>query len=279
MSTDHHNVAVYTSILNLRYALAGAYAVQLYELFALLPLEWELMRGQRWSVMLAAYLWCRFYPLLVIPIIMVAYIRNYPAGHCGGLIIATNVLSIPFHLVPQAVMAMRAYAFTRRKGVFLVILLIFFAILAAIDIWTFSSHITPLPPSYYAWAGPGGTGCFPDHGTGAMHVRIGLVKVSNSPFLEGVTSSDPVISTCLAQLAEVTMDLVSFAVVVYYCRTLYRGTKGLATYFTKQGLMYFVSMFAINSACAIVYYQPNTMYDRIFLPFVLVIPSNIACRV
>ncbi|TFK75040.1 hypothetical protein BDN72DRAFT_605914 [Pluteus cervinus] len=255
MSSSIDPNLLFRTIQHLRYAMAGAYCIQIYDWIAMARLEHRFVhRAPTWTLMKGAYLICRYYPLVVVPIVMWQYLGNFTLETCKSMVLPINAIMTPFLFTAQGVMLVRAYAFTGRKPQILALLLVFYAILLGVDFWVFCDHYAPPPVAYYEAVGV--TGCFPDHGSGELHFRLGLVK-----------------------LAATSMDLVSLLVVMIHCRKTYRSQGVLVSFFVNQGLGAFAAITAINMACAIFYYQPNSAYDRVGLPFVLVVPNVIACRV
>lgn len=56
----------------------------------------QVHRAKRWSSIKAAYLLCRYYPLIVCPVIMWAYLGNYTATSCERVVRPVNALLTPF---------------------------------------------------------------------------------------------------------------------------------------------------------------------------------------
>lgn len=73
-------------------------------------------------------------------------------------------------------MFMRAYGFAGRSKRVLALLGSFYVGLLGVDIWAFCTHVEIPPPAFYFLFDLffGGTGCFPNYGSDAMAVRIGV---------------------------------------------------------------------------------------------------------
>jgi hypothetical protein len=74
-------------------------------------------------------------------------------------------------------MVTRVVAFTGRSKKTLVGLSLGYAALVAVNIWVFSMENTLPPTIFYQLVGP--TGCFPDFGSTAMGLRMGVSRLSS----------------------------------------------------------------------------------------------------
>ncbi|TFK17054.1 hypothetical protein FA15DRAFT_676335 [Coprinopsis marcescibilis] len=245
------------AIVEARYAIAAVYALQIYEWFAGIEKEARLIYSSRWTSVKVAYLLCRYYQLLTWPLIMWAYNANHTRETCSRIGVAVHILLAPCQFFPQAVMVMRAYAFTGRDTRVMVMLGLCYAGLVGVDIWAFCAHIK-MPNYLFYLALKPFTGCFPNYGSGVMGIRIGL-----------------------SMLAAILMDLVSLVTVIIWCKkeSDIRGGLSLARYFISQGLGAFVIVTVLNVAAAIAFFKPPSYHTGIGLPLILVIPNLVACRV
>ncbi|KAJ7797517.1 hypothetical protein B0H14DRAFT_54747 [Mycena olivaceomarginata] len=80
---------------------------------------------------------CRYYQLLVWPLVIYAYDGNHTAQTCSKLTEIVTCFLLPMQLFAPGVMLMRAYAFAGRNIRVLVLLLVFYAALIGIDVWFF----------------------------------------------------------------------------------------------------------------------------------------------
>ncbi|KAG6902343.1 hypothetical protein C0995_001140 [Termitomyces sp. Mi166 len=237
-----------------RYAIVAVYCLQLYEWFATLNKEIELIHKSRWTSVKVAYLLCRYYPLLLWPIVIVAYCGTWSYDFCSRFGPAVHVLFMPCQLFPQAVMLMRAYAFSGRDKRILALLLMCYAGLVVVDIWTFCTHISTIPEIVFVVLG--GTGCYPYYGKGYMGFRIGY-----------------------SMLAATLMDLVSLSIVLTVCLGKRNRGVSLARYFCKQGLIAFGLVIAVNVTAAGFFFNQSSPHNGLGLPFIMVVSNLIACRV
>lgn len=241
-------------ITEARYAIVAVYCLQLYEWIATGKKEVDLVHHSRWTSVKVAYLLCRYYTLLIWPLVMFAYVGNHTWDLCRYLTAPVHALLAPCQLFPQAVMLMRAYAFCGRDKRVLALLLTCYGGLVVVDIWSFCTHITILPEFVFTILG--GTGCYPLYGKGYMGFRIGY-----------------------SMLAATLMDMVSLTSVLVHCARSRSRQISLARYFIKQGLASFGLVVTVNVATAGVFFDQNGPHNGLGLPFILVVSNLIACRI
>lgn len=242
------------TIQEVRYAIAAMYALQLYEWFASFDKEVSLIHQARWSSIKVAYLLCRYYPLCFWPVFMWAYIGNHGPEVCKYVLRPIHGLLAPFLFFSQAVMVMRAYAFSGRNRRVLIPLATCYSGLLAVNIWVFCIRIEAIPSSFYTLIG--GTGCFPDYGDQVMAEKIGY-----------------------SMLAATLMDLISLVFVFIQCRKAQNREVSLARYFISQGLSAFGFIAFINATSAVCFFRPNHGGRGVGLPLVLISSNLVACRV
>ncbi|KAJ6474650.1 hypothetical protein C8R47DRAFT_1221060 [Mycena vitilis] len=246
-------VPALNSIQVTRNGVVAVYSLSIYEWLDTLPTEVELIYRSRWNSIKVAYLLCRYYQLLVWPLVIFAYGLNHDAHTCSKLTQIVTILLLPMQLFAPAVMLMRAYAFTGRSVRVLVLLLAFYAALVGIDIWFFCFNVVPLSDSMYEALG--GTGCFPDYAASGGSTRL-------------------LIAMCASSL----MDLVSLSTIALYClRT--RSTRGsLGRIFISQGLGAFAVVLTVHGVALGTYFSPTGFHNGVGLPYILVISNLMACR-
>ncbi|KAF7317838.1 hypothetical protein MKEN_00871700 [Mycena kentingensis (nom. inval.)] len=230
-----------------RVGVIAAYCITVYEWLDGLPAEVELIHPSRWSSVKIAYLLCRYYPLLVWAPLLYAYLPDHSAETCHDLTHIVNALLVPLQVSAPGVMLMRAYAFAGRHIPILSLLLVFYLVLIALNIWFLCFDISPVPDMVYTLLG--GTGCFPDYSQGQGGMRL-------------------VIALCASTL----MDLISLTVIAIYCLRTHstRGTLGR--------LSAFIFISAIHAATLVVYFRTEGAHNGIGLPYALTLSNIVACR-
>ncbi|KAJ6561111.1 hypothetical protein DFH09DRAFT_1316232 [Mycena vulgaris] len=241
------------TIRTTRTGIIAVYCLSIYEWLDTFPTEIELIHPSRWNSIKAAYLLCRYYQLLLWPLVLFAYVGNHTAQTCAKLTQLVSSLLLPMHIFGPGVMLMRAYAFTGRSVRILVFLLTFYAGLVGISILFFGISVASLPDIAYDLLG--GTGCFPDYTVPNAGTRLVLVMGASA-----------------------TMDLLSLSVIAIYClRT--RSTRGsLGRIFISQGLGAFAIVLVVHVLALSAYFRPGSNYNGVGLPYILTISDIMACR-
>ncbi|KAF8647732.1 hypothetical protein AX16_006567 [Volvariella volvacea WC 439] len=238
-------------VFNLRCCIAAASYLAIHEWMTMFTSEVKLIHASRWSPMKVGYILCRYYPLVLAPPILWAYLLDHPSEVCQRVLQPFHALLAPLAFIPHGIMLMRAHAFCQNKKTTLVIMLISFTAQVALDLWVYC--VEPRFPSTNFRSVMGEMGCFPNYSDPAYKLRIGL--------------------------AAFITNLVSLVVVILHSRRLPRQYTCLVYNFIRQGFGAFIAITLVTGACAIAYYQPRNEYAKMGIPFMLVLPSFIACRV
>ncbi|KAJ7355760.1 hypothetical protein DFH08DRAFT_507633 [Mycena albidolilacea] len=242
-----------TTIQIIRSGVLAVYFLAIYEWLETLPTEIELIHPSRWNSIKVAYLLCRYYQLLVWPLVIYAYDGNHTAQTCSKLTEIVTCFLLPMQLFAPGVMLMRAYAFAGRNIRVLVLLLVFYAALIGIDVWFFCFNVVLMPDIAYEL--PGGAGCFPDYAANNGGERL-VISMS----------------------ASLVMDLVSLSIIIVYCLRTHSTRGSLGRLFISQGLGSFGVVLMVHGVALGLYFSPHTYYNGIGLPYILVISNLMACR-
>jgi len=187
------------------------------------------------------------------PVVAWAFVGNHDPALCPRVVVPVQLFQAPLQIFPQAVMLMRAYAFTGRNKMTLICLLTVYISLIAINTWAFSSQNILPGALFYQLIGP--TGCFPNYGVKTMAIRIGYIM-----------------------LAAFSMDALCLSVIlVHYYRTSGAETS-LGRFFVYQGMCAFIFMLVVNAVTAVLFFLPGQPHTGITLPLFHVLPNLIACR-
>ncbi|KAF8663692.1 hypothetical protein AX16_000867 [Volvariella volvacea WC 439] len=246
---------VISSITAVRYSVVASLCLMLYDWIAFFDEEMRLIHRGRWSSVKIAYLLSRYYPLVFWPFLIWGYVGNHTRDVCLKAIGPIQAGLAPFQLIAQAIMLIRAYAFSNRDKRVLALLGTCYLGLFAIDIWVFCVGVIIPTEAYYTMLG-GSSACFPDYSLPTMRIRI-LMTV----------------------LATTFNDTISLSVVLYFCWTRGAGRGSLTRYFVNQGLGSFASSTFLSICAMILYFQRSSPYARIGLPLLVVVINLIACRV
>ncbi|KAF5316679.1 hypothetical protein D9619_006225 [Psilocybe cf. subviscida] len=240
-----------------RYSVVAVMCVLVYEWLANLEDERRLIHCAPWSSVKLSYLLCRYYPLCYWVVALWAYCLNHKPRHCKAVLKPIHALLAPFQFFAQAVLFLRAYAFSGRKRWVLAILTVGYLLVIAADTYLFfvAVPVPRLSKFGLILRGTGGSGCFPDYSTKAMGRRIGF-----------------------AILASTLLDLSSLTIVLWFCFKSHTGETSLARFFLRQGLTAFAWVGAVNIVSTLVYFRARSSASGIGLPFSLIISNIIVCR-
>ncbi|TFK41707.1 hypothetical protein BDQ12DRAFT_393389 [Crucibulum laeve] len=255
MDPEAIGVLVTSMIRNIRYSLCAAYCVQIFEWLSLLDNEVAYVHQHSWSLVTLAYVLCRYYPLVTWPAALWASLGDHRYEVCQWAIYL-QILSMPLVLLPPAVMALRTYAFSERNVKVLIILSTLFALLTGMSIWNFCIDLKPPPRLAFVFTGNqlGENACGPDYSEEKMRVKL-----------------------VLTQATLLFADLISLCIVLFYCHVHHGRTK-LAKFFIQQGAGAFLLICLLNGLAIGFYFLPSMASSSIGLPFLLLLPNTIACR-
>ncbi|KAF8238197.1 hypothetical protein L208DRAFT_1388220 [Tricholoma matsutake] len=252
-SSDEFRLQWLQRITEGRYSLVAITWLTFYEWILTANMEIELIHRTKWTSVKIMYLLCRYFPLLLWPIVSWTYVGRHNPEDCPQIMVPVQLLLAPLQLFPQIVMMTRTYAFAGRNKKILIGLSLGFVSLTGLDLWVFSSENDLPPESFYEMSGL--TGCFPTYGTGLTGARIAYVM-----------------------LAATLMDGVCLAVIVVQCYRTRSVKVSLARYFVFQGLYAFVFVLVVNVATATTFFTAYHLHTIIGLPVFLVFPNLMACR-
>ncbi|KDQ62513.1 hypothetical protein JAAARDRAFT_462613 [Jaapia argillacea MUCL 33604] len=256
--SHYAEIGAWTTLVG-RYGITAVYAVQVYEWLIAFDEEWEHIHQRRWTSVKMAYLFCRYWPLCVFPFHMWAWLGDHEQQTCAGIVRVLYALLIPCPLAAQAVMLLRAVAFTGRNSVVLGILGFGYSILTVLQIWIFGTHFVLVEEVFQEF---GRSGCFANDKIAQEHIFIKQVALPTAGLF----------------LAVFLFDVLSIgSIVVHYLRR--RSLQiDLGKLFIEQGIAAFVVISVINILSAASYMDSTRVYMGMTLPAAFIIPDIIACR-
>jgi len=211
-----------------------------------------------WNPVKIAYLFCRYYPLTIAPLILWGLLGNHEEHVCLSYYRALYGCLMPTMLSAQFILMLRAYAFSGRKRVILVVLSTSFFSLVGYIIWVVCRELNL-------------TALF------LVNRRSGCFATTNQP-----TSGSPrevgayqigVISVLTA-----IFDCLNMFVVVYHCVRDRRNLGPLGQSFIRQGVIVYFIMTALNALTIGTYFTPHLVYQGQGSWFAYVLPSALSCR-
>ncbi|KAH8976412.1 hypothetical protein EDB83DRAFT_1787910 [Lactarius deliciosus] len=175
-------------ILNFgRYSLVSAYVVCFYDWILSLDQEVAFIYSAPWNVVKAAYLFCRYYPLVAAPFHFWGLVGDHEQRVCESYYRVLFACTVPTILSAQFIMMLRTYAFSGRNKIVLAVLSITILGLFGVIIWVICNHLT-LSLMFIVVKR---TGCFPIsdqpnfvlvQGTGAVQRASLAQTLAQSPF-------------------------------------------------------------------------------------------------
>ncbi|KAI9443167.1 hypothetical protein H4582DRAFT_1164237 [Lactarius indigo] len=125
-----------------RYSIASAYVVCFYDWIISLDQEVAFIYPAPWNAVKGAYLFCRYWPLVVAPFHLWGFIGNHERGVCETHYHVLYACTVPTMLSSQFILMLRTYAFTGRRRTILAALSITFFSLVGVAIWVMSTQLT-----------------------------------------------------------------------------------------------------------------------------------------
>ncbi|EIW80999.1 hypothetical protein CONPUDRAFT_123862 [Coniophora puteana RWD-64-598 SS2] len=137
---DGTRYEVETAIRIGRASFVCVYTIHLYEWLLNLDEERCLIHMSSWSSVKVLYIICRYYPLVVFPFHLWAWMDNHSTDLCKSLVHGVYAALIPMQISAQGVMLLRAYAFTGKKTYILVFFSASWLAIFAADIWLYGTQ-------------------------------------------------------------------------------------------------------------------------------------------
>ncbi|KAH9057490.1 hypothetical protein EDB87DRAFT_1090459 [Lactarius vividus] len=125
-----------------RTLLSPAYAVCFYDWIISLDQEATFIYPAPWNVVKAAYLFCRYYPLVLAPFQFWGLFADHEQRVCESYYRVLFASNVPTILSAQFILMLRTYAFSGRKKIVLAVLSITILGLFSVIIWVIYEHIT-----------------------------------------------------------------------------------------------------------------------------------------
>ncbi|KAF8876759.1 hypothetical protein BD779DRAFT_1804226 [Infundibulicybe gibba] len=234
-------------------------------LYALLIYDWAILSGEeyifihrnrRWSSARVAFMLCRYYPLLVWPVLLWAFVQEHNWDLCSRVIRPLYICLIPFQLSSPAVVILRAWAFTGRERVTLALLCAAYALLLAAEIWVFAD--------------------FRGKGSDGLHAIVG-----NIGCVRGIADDSRMfaVRTGVLFIASCIVDCLCLLIIVIHCMRLGDSQGPLAQYFLAQGFGAFLMLGLIHITAAVLAFRGTARWaGAIVIPVPLMLSNIVACR-
>ncbi|KAI9452767.1 hypothetical protein BJY52DRAFT_1418558 [Lactarius psammicola] len=227
------------------------------------------------SVVKAAYLFCRYYPLAVAPFHLWGFLGDHEQRVCESYYHALSACSIPTIFSAQFILMMRTYAFSGRKSRVLAVLSIVLFGLVGVMIWVSCKQIT-LSPLF------------------GLLKRSGCFAITDPPtiMVEQVAGAVPGISAVEAPFAyhlglifvlTASFDSLNLFIMVWQCVQERRTLGSLGQSILKQGILIYVVMTVLNALTIGTFFSTRVLHEAkaigpwfaYILPSALVIGSSL----
>ncbi|KAK7464657.1 hypothetical protein VKT23_003901 [Stygiomarasmius scandens] len=264
-------------IASARYSSLAVYVLCVYDWVLSIAEEYELIWKAPFTTMKTAYLVCRYYPLLLFPVYLWLWLNNHTEEFCERVVHPIYGTIAIFPLSAQAVILMRAYAFTGRERRMLYILCLCYLVLAGAEIWLFGKWFILEVGAFQLF---GKSGCYAnDGGAVELDFNFGSATASCVVFVLQIPRvSIKLTDGSFLQFTAFLMDVLMMAIVFMHCLRNRSFEGALGKFFVLQGFAAFIVMSALNLSASITYAQRARQYDGVVMPFMLMIPDVLACR-
>ncbi|KAH9002532.1 hypothetical protein EDB86DRAFT_2896405 [Lactarius hatsudake] len=240
-----------------RYSIAS-YVVCFYDWIISLDEEVAFIYPASWNAVKGAYLFCRYWPLVVAPFHLWGFIGNHERHVCETHYHALYACTVPTILSSQFILMLRTYAFTGRRRTILAALSISFFSLVGVAVWVISTQLTL-------------TALF------LIEERSACFATSNQPDSH-VVRAVGAYHLGTVSLFSAIFDCLNMFLMIWHCFQQ-RGTFGpLGQSFLKQGILVYVIMTALNALTIGTYFSSNLMHQGIGSWFAYILPSTLTCR-
>ncbi|KIO21505.1 hypothetical protein M407DRAFT_28897 [Tulasnella calospora MUT 4182] len=229
------------------------YAIAVWDWLVSLKKEYRLIWQSKWSVIKVLYLLSRYWVLFVFPYVLWAYTQDHSLETCQKLYKSPVALAMWNQLWAEGVLLVRTFAFLGNKLSVLIPLLVCLAGVVAYQVYVDNTQMTLLQ-----FLDPSGGPCLPTvRYPGSPHIMIFFV-----------------LPLCYDTL------VTSLTLWRAWQLRLQSGGAGspLLKTFVSEGLWYFVLISAANLCNAIFYWQPKAVMSALLIPFSVVLPNILVCR-
>ncbi|KAI9452770.1 hypothetical protein BJY52DRAFT_1418560 [Lactarius psammicola] len=253
-----------------RYTILATYVVCFYDWIISLDQEVAFIYPAPWNLVKAAYLFCRYYPMVIAPFHLWGLVGNHEQRVCESYYHVLFACAIPTMLSAQLILMMRTYAFSGRKKKVLAVLSVAFFGHVGVIIWVMSKQLT-LAPLFF------------------LTKRNGCFAISDEPTFAIVASAGPGVISVHVPVAY-HIGMISILATVFDCLNMFvvvrhciqgRGTLGpLHKSFLTQGLLVYVVMTVLNALTIGTYFSTSLIQKGLASSssFAYTLPSALACR-
>jgi len=250
--------AAFRAVTAGRYSITAAYTILFYDWIISLDKEVAFIYPAPWNAVKIAYLFCRYYPLVVAPFLFWGLVGNHDVTVCRTYYHALYACVMPTMLSAQFILMLRSYAFSGRKRLVLLTLSTSFLGLVGYVLWVLSKELSL-------------TALF------LIDERSGCFATSNQP-VPGLLRAIGAYQLGVISVLTAAFDCLNMFIVIRHC-VRERSTLGpLGESFLKQGVLVYVIMTSLNALTIGTYFSNHLLFQAQGSWFAYILPSALSCR-
>ncbi|KAI0937193.1 hypothetical protein AcV5_005150 [Taiwanofungus camphoratus] len=236
------------------YQSPAMYAIVVWDWVLALPREVRFIWKTSWTPVKMAYLFCRYWVLIVVPYLLWAFCSNHPLSTCQRIYKIPVSLAMWNQVSAETILLIRTYAFFNRNNYVLAVLVTALCGLISYQLYVASSQMLLLPfvtPPFDV--GP----CFP-------------MSRPHSADLLGFFIAPLMYDTV------VTIMTIGKAIAIR--RRSGGPSSRLVQTFLREGIFYYMLISIANLVNGIFYLQPKQVMSAICIPLSVMLGPVLACR-
>ncbi|PBK76825.1 hypothetical protein ARMSODRAFT_245299 [Armillaria solidipes] len=230
------------------------YAVVLWDWLISLPREWRFVWKTHWTPVKIAYLFCRYWVIIVVPYLLFCFVVDHSLETCRKIYKIPVALAMWNQVGSESVLLIRTYAFFNRNVYILWMLICAIGGVVAYQLYVDTTQMLLLPfttPPYDR--GP----CFPMSKPHSAHL-LGFF------------------------IAPLLFDTVVTFMTIVKAFMIRRRNGGpssrLIQTFIREGVFYYILISIANLINGIFYLQPRQVISAINIPLSVMMGPVLACR-
>ncbi|KAL1757277.1 hypothetical protein FB107DRAFT_259942 [Schizophyllum commune] len=226
-------------------------AVVVWDWIISLGREYRFIWKTHWTPVKAAYLFCRYWVIAVVPYLLFCFVTNHTKETCERIYKIPVALAMWNQVGSESILLIRTYAFFNRNTYILIFLITSMAGVAAYQLYVDTTQMLLLPF------------IDPDHGP-----CLPMSKPHSAHLLAGI-----------APLGFDTMVTFMTIIKAIYIRKRNGGPNSrLIQTFIREGVFYYIMISIANLVNGVFYLQPRQVMSAINIPLSVMMGPVLACR-
>ncbi|KAI5897988.1 uncharacterized protein SCHCODRAFT_02528990 [Schizophyllum commune H4-8] len=228
------------------------YAVVVWDWIISLGREYRFIWKTHWTPVKAAYLFCRYWVIAVVPYLLFCFVTNHTKETCERIYKIPVALAMWNQVGSESILLIRTYAFFNRNTYILIFLITSMAGVAAYQLYVDTTQMLLLPF------------IDPDHGP-----CLPMSKPHSAHLL----------GFFIAPLGFDTMVTFMTIIKAIYIRKRNGGPNSrLIQTFIREGVFYYIMISIANLVNGVFYLQPRQVMSAINIPLSVMMGPVLACR-